>query len=265
MRTAFEALARLTSLGVIAPTPAWMTRMSTSSFESDSHARAQRFDRALTVGFEDEVEHLLPPSAGIDMNVSSETRCDPPSRRCARRDAASARFAAASRATRSSQTTISVSPADGTSESPMTSTGIDGPAFLHLLALVVDRARGPSRTSPPTTTMSPTRSVPFCTSTVATAPRAAIERRFDDDAGRAAIAVGLEFAHVGFEQHRFEQLVDAVAGACGDGDHFDRAAPLDRLQTLFGELLLDAVGLRVWLIHLVDRDDDRHVGGFDVS
>ena len=38
-----------------------------------------------------------------------------------------------------------------------------------------------------------------------------------------------------------------------DRNHFDRAAPIDRLQTLFGKLLLDAIGLRIGLIHLVDR------------
>ena len=48
------------------------------------------------------------------------------------------------------------------------------------------------------------------------------------------------------------------------GHHFDLAAPLDRLETLFGELLLDPVGLRVFLVHLVDGDDDRHFRGFDM-
>ncbi len=75
----------------------------------------------------------------------------------------------------------------------------------------------------------------------------------------------LQFAQVGLEQDRFEQLVDAVAGARGDGDHFGGTAPLDGLQALFGELRADAIGLRVFLVHLVDRDDDRHVGGFDVT
>ena len=55
-----------------------------------------------------------------------------------------------------------------------------------------------------------------------------------------------------------------LAGARRDRHHFDLAAPLDRLQTFFGELLLDAIGLRVFLVHLVDRDDDRHAGRFDV-
>ena len=58
--------------------------------------------------------------------------------------------------------------------------------------------------------------------------------------------------------------VDAVAGSRRDRHHFDVAAPVDGLQSFFGELLLDAIGLRVGLVHLVDRDDDRNVGGLDV-
>ena len=103
------------------------------------------------------------------MNVSSETRCVPvAAMRTSRRRVA--RFSAVSRATRSSLTTLSVSPAAGTSERPMTSTGIEGPAFLTCLPLSSISARTLPNV-PPATTMSPTRSVPFCTSTVATAPR----------------------------------------------------------------------------------------------
>ena len=42
------------------------------------------------------------------------------------------------------------------------------------------------------------------------------------------------------------------------------AAPVDRLQSFFGKLLLHAIGLRVGFVHLVDGDDDRHVGRLDV-
>ena len=41
-------------------------------------------------------------------------------------------------------------------------------------------------------------------------------------------------------------------------------APVDRLQALFDELLLDAIGLCLGTIDLVDRDDDRNVRGLDV-
>ena len=42
------------------------------------------------------------------------------------------------------------------------------------------------------------------------------------------------------------------------------AAPIDGLQPLFDELLLDAVGLCVGFVHLVDRNDDRNAGSFGV-
>ena len=93
---------------------------------------------------------------------------------------------------------------------------------------------------------------------------AAVERGLDHDAARAAVRVGLELFEVGFEQHGLEQLVDVVAAARGDRHHLDRAAPLDRLQAFVGELLLDAVGLRVFFVHLVDGDDDRHACRLDV-
>ena len=51
---------------------------------------------------------------------------------------------------------------------------------------------------------------------------------------RAAVLVGFEVADVGFEQHGFEQRVDALTGACRDRHHLDLAAPVDRLQALLG-------------------------------
>ena len=157
-------------MGVIPPTPARMTRMSTSPFESDLDARAQRFDRTLAVGFDDEVERLL-TAVGRHLHERFERDAlDPTSRRCERRAVWScvSRRLRAPRVRR--ETTISVSPAAGTSERPMISTGIDGPAFLTCLPLSSMSARILPYAAP-TTTTSPTRSVPFCTSTVATAPR----------------------------------------------------------------------------------------------
>ena len=58
--------------------------------------------------------------------------------------------------------------------------------------------------------------------------------------------------------------IDAVAVLAPKREPFRRSAPIDRLEALLDELLLDAIGLRVGLIHLVDRDDDRDVGRFDV-
>ncbi len=93
----------------------------------------------------------------------------------------------------------------------------------------------------------------------------AIERRFDDDGGRATILVRLEIENVGFEQHGFEQLIDARAVARGNRNHFDFAAPIDGLQTLFGQLRLDLIRVGVAFVDLVDRNDDRHARGTDVA
>src|SRR5215510_12887056 len=74
------------------------------------------------------------------------------------------------RALRASETATSTSPADGTPESPWISTGSDGPAILTFLP---DGSSSP-RTRPeyePTTTASPSFSVPFWISAVATGPR----------------------------------------------------------------------------------------------
>ncbi len=83
----------------------------------------------------------MPPSAGIIMNVSSETLAPPVvvAMRTSRRLVE--RLAAASRAVFSSETTVMVSPAEGTSLRPMISTGTEGPAFFVCLPLSSMSAR----------------------------------------------------------------------------------------------------------------------------
>ena len=46
----------------------------------------------------------------------------------------------------------------------------------------------------------------------------------------------------------------------GDGHHDDVAAPILGQQAAIGQLLLDALGLRVGLVHFVDGDDDGRAG-----
>ena len=45
-----------------------------------------------------------------------------------------------------------------------------------------------------------------------------------------------------------------------NGNHDNVAAPVFRQQSAIGQLLLDPLRLRVRLVDLVDRDDDRHLG-----
>ena len=80
------------------------------------------------------------------------------------------RCSTSSRARRSSETALNVSPPTGTSLRPVTSTGTDGPALFTRSprSFIMARIRP---TVVPATTMSPVCSVPFCTRTVATGPR----------------------------------------------------------------------------------------------
>ena len=84
--------------------------------------------------------------------------------------AACARYSAISRACASVSTTFRTSPASGVPFRPRTSTGVDGPAVLIRSPESLIKARTLPHCSP-TTKISPSLSVPFCTKTVATGPR----------------------------------------------------------------------------------------------
>ena len=61
-----------------------------------------------------------------------------------------------------------------------------------------------------------------------------------------------------------QQIVDALAGLGGDGADDGLAAPLLGHQLILGELLLDALGVGLRLIHLVNGHDDGDVGRLGV-
>ncbi len=79
----------------------------------------------------------------------------------------------------------------------------------------------------------------------------------------------MKFEDIGLKQNRFEQRIQILLCFRRDRDHFHIAAPIDRLNAESGEALLDLIGIRVRLVDLVDRDDDRNAGrlrvlnGFD--
>ena len=108
---------------------------------------------------------------------------------------------------------------------------------------------------------SPSFSVPCLTSTVATAPRPFSMRRFDDDAGGEAIGGRREFQHLGLQQDGVEQLVDALAGLGRHLHEHVAAAPLLGDHFVLGQFRAHAIRIRVGLVDLVDRHDDRHAGG----
>ena len=169
MITASDAMARLTSSCVIAPTPRPMTRSATSSPTSSWISASSR------ASTEPDTSPLMmsssssrSPDLSADSRSSSVTR----GRRWANMALRSrvSRRSAICRATRSSSTTRKLSPAPGTAVRPSTCTGRDGGASLTGLPFSSSIARTRPKASP-VTIESPTCSVPRCTRTVATGPR----------------------------------------------------------------------------------------------
>ena len=89
----------------------------------------------------------------------------------------------------------------------------------------------------------------------------AIEPALDDDALGRAVGVGLQLQDLGLQRGHLEQLIDARA-LLRRGRHEDRlAAPVFRDELEVRQLALDAVGIGLGLVDLVDGHDDRHIGG----
>ena len=70
-----------------------------------------------------------------------------------------------------------------------------------------------------------------------------VEVGLEHHAGGAAVGVGPEVLHVGHEEERLEQVVDAVAGEGRDRDHLDVAAPLLGMRPCSESCCLHPVGL----------------------
>ena len=78
--------------------------------------------------------------------------------------------------------------------------------------------------------------------------------------GRTA-GIGLQILQVGHQQNHFQQQIQVSLHLGGNGHHDGVAAPIFGQQAAIGKLLLDAFGLSVGLVDLVDRDDDGNFGG----
>ena len=107
--------------------------------------------------------------------------------------------------------------------------------------------------------MSPTRSVPRCTSTVATGPRprSSLASITVPSAGRDG--VGLEVEKFGLQQDHFQQLVEIGLVLGGDLDVDDVAAHRFDLDFVLQQFGAHALRLGVGLVDLVDGDDHRHL------
>ena len=139
------------------------------------------------------------------------------------------------------------------------------PCLLHLLAaVVVERAHLAGRVPGDDRIADPQRAA-LDEHRRHWAP-ADVEPRLDDRPRRVGLRVGgqLELG-VGDEENALEQLFEVQLLLRRDLRELRRAAPVLGLQPLGSELALDAVGVRVRKIDLVDRDDDRDAGGARVG
>ena len=140
---------------------------------------------------------------------------------------------------------------------------MEGPAFLTWLPLSSTMAR----TWPmidPVTRVSPVRSVPRWTRTVATGPRFLSSLASMTVPLACLSGLALQVEDVGRQQDHFQQLVDALAGLGRNRNHDGRAAPLFRNQFMGGQFLLDLVDIGAFLVDLVDGDHDLGVGSLGV-
>ena len=69
----------------------------------------------------------------------------------------------------------------------------------------------------------------------------------------------LQLEYLGLQQHRLQKAVDAIARLGRDLGELDVTAPLFRHDLLGHQLLHDPVRVCIRLVHLVDRDHDRHL------
>jgi hypothetical protein len=112
--------------------------------------------------------------------------------------------------------------------------------------------------------MSPGRSVPRCTSTVANRAAAAVEPRFDHGAFRRAVRIGFELEHFGLQRDHIEQLVEIGLLFRRDVDFEHVAAERLDLNLVLQQLRAHALGFGVRLVDLVDGNDDRNLRGLGV-
>ena len=78
------------------------------------------------------------------------------------------------------------------------------------------------------------------------------------------VGIGAELLQLGDQQDHVEQVVEPLVGLGRDVAVDGVAAPVLGGEAVGGELVADPVGLGALLVDLVDRDQDRHVGGAGV-
>ena len=89
---------------------------------------------------------------------------------------------------------------------------------------------------------------------------AAVELGFDDGAARQFFRIGFELQNIGLQLEHFQQMRNAFVGLGRHRREHRVAAPIFGGQAVFGQTLFDFFQIGIGPVHLVDRDDDRHLG-----
>ena len=164
---------------------------------------------------------------------------------------------------RLSVTTRSWSPGSGSAGRPRISTGVDGPALLQPLAVVVDEGADLARHRARHDGVADAQGA-VLDEDGGHGAAALVEPRLEHGADGRLLGVGLQLLQVGHQQQHLEELLEVLLLLGRDVHEDGGAAPFLGHQPAVGELLLDAVGLGVRLVDLVHRHHDGHAGRLGV-
>ncbi len=261
MMMAFDADASSTSLSVMAPTPECSTLMRTFSFESLASESASTSTEPCTSPLRMMLQFLH--ACGLDLLGQAFERDAWNSWPAALR-------APSARGTRKCRALCRDRPPLRTGR--RLAAGLPGRAFrpasmAELLPAAPPRSSNMARTLPktlPTTKLSPVRSVPFCTSTVATGPRPRSSLASSTTPLPERSGLALSSCRSATRQIISISRFRLVLSLGRDIDEHRGAAPVFRHQAAIRELLLHAIGHGFRLVDLVDRHDDRNFGSLGV-
>ena len=146
---------------------------------------------------------------------------------------------------------------------PRTSTGTDGPGFLHALALVVLHR---ANLAP---LLADDEDVALAQGAVLHQNRrhraaADIELRLDHRTLGGAVGVGLQFEDLGLQRDRFQKLVEPVTLDRRNLDVLHVARHLLDDHLVLKQVGPHLVGVGIGAVDLVDRHDHRHLGRLGV-
>ena len=254
----------MTSFSVIPPAAEWMTLTRTSGCSIFWSSETAASTEPPTSALSDEVEVLDALAPWTRSNsASSEIGFD----RCASCSRRSRSPRACASVTRLALVLDDAADLAGRRR-PVEADDLDRvarPGLLDLVAVVVvERAHAAPRVAGDDRVAD--LSVPRWTSSVATGPRPTSRR--DSMIGPDASAFGFARSSSSASatsstfSRRSREVLLLLRGDLGE---LRRAAPVLGLEALGRELVLHAVGVRVRQVDLVDRDDDRHLGGARVG